>query len=143
MKNSSSPVGGFMSRTSSNAQRRRFNARPRRMRVRVDQNTARRYADVEGGHFLGERRRRGAGIRPVLVAVPRADDTAVDDAPFAQRTVLMLTNVRDRRDASVVAEHGHALTRETGHVGALLGNLRDTADVDESVRLDAHVLDVA
>ena len=51
-----------------------------------------------GGELLGERRRRAAVREPVLIAVPRAGDAAVDDAALADRPVLVRAKIGERAD---------------------------------------------
>src|SRR6516165_7675095 len=59
--------------------------------------------------FFSERRRRRTGIGQVLVTMPRTSDAPVDYLSFAERPVLMLTNIGNRGDLSVVAEDGDSL----------------------------------
>src|SRR5262249_54437959 len=85
-----------------------------RQRARVDFEDAVAQAHRVGREQLGERRRRAAGFRPVLKAVPRAGDAAVDDAALAERTVLMGAQIGERADARAVAKHGDTLAARRG-----------------------------
>ena len=86
---------------------RRLRARRQRVRIDLDQAVAQPHA--VGREPLGEGRRRAAVLEPVLVAVPRAGDAAVDDAAFAERAVLVRAEVRQRADLVAVTEHRDAL----------------------------------
>src|SRR5215831_12060231 len=77
--------------------------RTRRQRARVDLDHALRNAHAVG-ELLGERRRRAAVLQPVLVAMPRAGHAAVDDAPLADRPILVGAEIRECPDLRAVAE---------------------------------------
>src|SRR5262249_28854493 len=85
-----------------------------RQRARVDFEDAVAQPHRIGREHLGERRRRAAVLEPVLKAVPRAGDAAVDDAALAERPVLMGAQIGERADQRAVAEHGDALTARRG-----------------------------
>src|SRR5262245_53337655 len=85
--------------------------RTRRQWARVDLDHAMRNAHAVGDELLGERRRRAAVLQPVLVAVPRAGHAAVDDAPFADRPILVGAKIGERPDLRAVAEDRDALRR--------------------------------
>src|SRR5215470_549774 len=78
--------------------------RTRRQWARVDLDHAMRNAHAVGDELLGERRRRAAVLQPVLVAVPRAGHAAVDDAPFADRPILVGAKIGECPDLRAVAE---------------------------------------
>src|SRR6266581_3708138 len=91
------------------------------------------HPDVERRDFLHERRRRRAAVRLVLVAVPRTGDAAENNFAFAERAVLVLADVRDGGDFSIVFENRHALTGEADDARAVFGNVGDGAGVNESL----------
>src|SRR4051812_7390251 len=94
-----------------------------RQRRRVDLDDAARDTYPMGDELLGERRRRAAVRQPVLIAVPRAGDAAVDDAPLAERTVLMGAQICDGADLVAVPEDRDAFAARRGdNAGALVGN---------------------
>ena len=64
--------------------------------------------------------------------MPRASDTARDNLPFAEWPVLMLADVGDSRDFSVVFEDRHPFTGNTHDAGAIFGNIRNRAGVDKA-----------
>src|SRR5205814_3787918 len=78
-------------------------------------------------------------VRLVLVAVPRTGDAAENNFAFTERAVLVLADVRDGRDFSVIFENRHALAREANDPGAVFGNVGDAAGVDESFLFVADV----
>src|SRR6266478_5017693 len=78
--------------------------RTRRQRTRVDLDHAMRNAHAVGDELLGGRRWRAAVLQPVLVAVPRAGHTAVDDASLADRPILVRAKIGERPDLRAVAE---------------------------------------
>ena len=51
--------------------------------------------------------------------MPRAGDDAVDHAAFAERAVLVLTDIRERGDLAVVLENGDTLAGNRGDFRAL------------------------
>src|SRR5712691_12954262 len=89
--------------------------RPGRQRARVDLDDAVAQAHAVGDEHLGERRRGAAVLEPVLIAVPRAGDAAVDDAAFAERAVLVGAQVGQRADARAVAKDRDALAARRRH----------------------------
>src|SRR5262249_49802883 len=101
----------------------------RRQRARVDLDHAMRNAHAVGNELLGERRRRAAVLQPVLVAVPGTGHAAVDDAPFADRPILVGAKIRKRPDLRSVAEHGDAFAiRGRDDAGALVRNRERRSD---------------
>src|SRR4051812_15774002 len=100
-----------------------------RQRRRIDLDYAARHTDPMGDELLGERRRRAAVRQPVLIAVPRTGDAAVDDTAFAERTVLMSAQIGNGADLVAVAEDRDALAPRRGDdAGALVGNRRERPD---------------
>src|SRR6516165_9544188 len=83
--------------------------RTRRERARVDLDDAVRNAHAVSGDLLGERRRRAAIRQSVLVTVPWAGHIAVDDAPLADRPILMGAKIGERPDLRPLAEDRNAL----------------------------------
>src|SRR6266516_595110 len=97
--------------------------RTRRQWAWVDLDHAMRNAHAVGDELLGERRRRAAVLQPVLVAVPRAGHAAVDDAPLADRPILVGAKIGKRPDLRPVAEHRDAFAvRRRDNAGALVRN---------------------
>src|SRR6266700_1806782 len=88
---------------------------------------------VEGRHLLDEWWRRSAGVRLVLIAVPRASDAAKDKLSFAKRAILVLADVRNGRDLSLVLENRHALAGEADDARPVFGDVGDGAGVNELV----------
>src|SRR5882757_3809510 len=85
-------------------------------------------------HFVGEWRRRRARIRQVLVAVPRAGHTSVDDTTFPKRAILVTANIGKCRDLPVVTKDGDALVREGDDLRAFFRNVVHSANLHEAVR---------
>src|SRR5262245_58287180 len=73
----------------------RFNIDARRIRCWINKDIVAYDFDAERRHFLSERRWRGAGIRQVLIAMPRASDASIDNLAFAEGPILMLADIRD------------------------------------------------
>src|ERR1700745_2900454 len=97
--------------------------RTRRQRARVDFDHAMRNAHAVGDELFGARRWRPAVLQPVLVAVPGAGHAAVDDAPFADRPILVGAKIRERPDLRSVAEHRDAFAiRRRDDADALVWN---------------------
>ena len=90
----------------------------------------RRWKDV--GSKLDERRRRRAGFRQILVAVPGAGNAAEHNFPFAKRSILVLTDIGDGGDFSVIFKNRHPLACQTNNARAIFGNIRNRAYVNES-----------
>src|SRR5882724_4894427 len=82
----------------------------------------------ERGDFLRERRRRCPGIGQVLVAVPRARDTSVNDLAFSKRPVLVPAYVGDGRDAAIVFEYCYSLAPARNDTCTLFRNALDAAN---------------
>ena len=136
MKNSSRSCRGRHVVAARNAHG--LDAGARRIGSGIDVDAVADQAHVEGRNALGERRRRGARLRQVLVSVPRADDAVVDDAPFAQGTVLVLTDVRQGGEPPLVAKHRDTFAGEAGDDCAALRDVVDVAHVHESGALDCR-----
>ncbi len=112
----------------------RLDERPRWQRARIDEDAlAFDEPEAKSRHTFGEWRRRGTIRGAILKAVPGTGDAAVEDSPLAQWAVLVLADIRDRREPAVVAEDRHALAGERHDAGAFLRDLADPADLDESV----------
>jgi hypothetical protein len=80
-----------------------------------------RKAHAVGDELLGKRRRRAAVLQPVLVAVPRAGHTAVDDTSLADLPILVGAKIRERPDLRAVAEDCDAFaTSRRDDTGALV-----------------------
>src|SRR6516165_11692084 len=88
-----------------------------------------RNAHAVGDELFVERGRRAAVLQPVLVAVPGAGHAAVDDAPFADRPMLVSAKIRERPDLRAVAEHRDAFAvRRRDNAGALVRNRERRSD---------------
>src|SRR4051812_32487355 len=85
---------------------------PQRVRIDLDHTLAQ--PDAIRGEFLGERRRGAAVLQAVLVAVPRASHQPVDDAAFAERSILVCADIGQRANPVTVAEHRNALAIRRG-----------------------------
>src|SRR5215467_14990761 len=97
--------------------------------ARVDLDHAMRNAHAVGDELLGERRWRAAVLQPVLVAVPRAGHTAVDDAPLPDRPVLVGAKIGECPDLRAVAEDCDAFAiRRRDDAGALVRNRERRSD---------------
>jgi hypothetical protein len=48
-------------------------------------------------------------LRTVLITVPGTSDTPVENTPFTERSILVLTNIRDGRHLAVILEHRDTL----------------------------------
>src|ERR1051325_2572001 len=108
--------------------------RARRQRPWIDLDDPTIEPDAVGREAFGERRRRAAIAEPVLVAVPRAGDAAVDDAAFAERSVLVGAEIGQRADLVAVAEHCDPLAaRGHDNAGRAVGNVARRADHDPAV----------
>ena len=83
---------------------------PPAMRLWMNENASCHHAHIKRWHFLGKGRRRRTRIGEVLVPMPWAHDASVDDAAFAERAILMLTDVRNRGDLTVVPKDRHAFS---------------------------------
>jgi len=86
---------------------------------------------VEGRDLFNKWRRRSAGIWTILVAVPRAGDAAVENFAFSKGAILMLANVGDSRDFSVVFENGDTFAAEANDFSAVFRDFVDGTNVDE------------
>src|SRR3954452_23897051 len=106
----------------------------------MHEDTTRPHANIECRNLLSERRRRGARVGLVFIAVPRTHDTVIDYLSFAQRAVLVLADIRDRGDPAVVPEDRDTFAGDTGHHGTLFRNLVHAADVNESIPVRIQVL---
>src|SRR6266446_8266058 len=88
--------------------------------------------DPETGDLFLERRRGRSRLWLILVAMPRAGDATIDNAPFSERSVLMLASIRDRGDLAIVAEDRNALAGERYDRRAFLGDTIHSADLNET-----------
>src|SRR6266436_5416052 len=61
--------------------------------------------------------------------MPRTCDAAENNLAFAERAVLVLADVRDGGDFSIVFENRHALAGQADDAGAVFGNVGDGAGV--------------
>jgi hypothetical protein len=84
--------------------------RARRQRARIHLHHAVPDPHSVGYELFGEWRRCAAVHKSVLIAVPRAGYATVDDAAFAERAVLMRTEVGQSTDVFAVAKDCNALT---------------------------------
>ena len=103
------------------------------VRARVHKDRSSDDLDPESRGLFFEWRRSRSGLRLILVAVPRAGNAAIDDAPLPERSVLMLANIGDRRDLAIVAKDRNALTRERYDSRAFLDDTIHSADLDETL----------
>src|SRR6266404_4130309 len=83
--------------------------RSRRQWARVDLDRAAPQAHPVGRELFGEWRRRATVLEPILEAMPRTGDAAVDDAAFANRAVLVGAKIGQRPDPRSVAKNRDAL----------------------------------
>src|ERR1041385_6149538 len=105
-----------------------------RQRPWIDLHDSTIEPDAVGREAFGERLRRAAIAEPVLVAVPRAGDAAVDDAAFAERSVLVGAEIGQRADLVAVAEHRDPLAAGCcDDAGRTVGNVARRADRDPAV----------
>src|SRR6266571_3487068 len=66
--------------------------------------------------------------------MPGTGDAAIDDAAFADRTILMGAEIGERADRGAVAKHGDALATRRGHdARALVGDGRRRTDRDPAI----------
>src|SRR6266545_340064 len=65
--------------------------------------------------------------------MPWTGDTAENNFTLAERAVLMLADVRDGGNLSIVFENRHAFAGEADDAGAVFGNIRYSAAVNELV----------
>ena len=89
--------------------------------------------DPKSGNLFLEGRRGRPRLWLILVAMPRAGDATIDNAPFPEWAILMLANIRDRGDLAIVAEDRDALAGERYDGRAFLGDTIHSADFDETV----------
>jgi len=101
-------------------------------------------AEVERRNLLGEWRRRGPGIGKILESMPRTRHTAIYDAAFPQWSILMLADIRERRDFALLTEHGDSFAGEANDASSIFSNCIDRTDFnvavlgcDESLFIDA------
>ena len=70
-------------------------------------------------------------MRTVLIPMPRACDTSVDDSPFSQRPLLMGARIAQRRERAFMPKN-----RDTDSIGephylrASLGDVINVRDID-------------
>src|SRR5215470_11077876 len=74
--------------------------------------------------------------------MPRTGNTSVNNLSFPERPVLVLTDIGDRGDLSVVPEDGDPLSVARHDTSTLLGNLLDATNSDVSVgfRISRHII---
>src|SRR2546426_2119916 len=118
---------------------RRLGADTGRIWFRMNQHTAASYPDIERRHLFDKWRRRRACVRRILIPVPGTSDTAENDFALTERAVLMLTDIRDGGDFSIVFENCHALAGKTDDAGAVFGNFDDGTSVNEPVLVAADL----
>jgi len=82
--------------------------RTRRQWARVNLDNAVGDAHAVSDELLGEGRRRATIHQTVLIAVPRAGHTAVDDAPLPDRPILVGAKIGKRPDLRAIAENCNA-----------------------------------
>src|SRR6185369_17354816 len=111
----------------------RFQPRARRMRARMDEYLVPDQLRLIRRHLVGEGRRRGARVRRILVAVPRACHAPIDDSPFSEWTVLVPANIGNRRDLAVVAEDGDTFAAQRHDLRALLRDVVHGTYLDETI----------
>src|SRR5689334_21385622 len=103
---------------------RRFDARSRRQRSWVQQDSALDNPQSVCRQLVGERRRRAAVGRTVLVAVPRAGNAAVNDPALADGAALVRADVADGRERLAVPKHGDTFASgETNDFGTAIDNV--------------------
>jgi len=110
-----------------------------RIWFRMNQHTAASNPDIERWHLFDKWRRRRARVRHILIPVPRTGDAAENNLALTERAVLMLADVRDGGDFSIVFENRDALARETDNAGAVFGDFDDGTSVNEPVLVAADV----
>jgi hypothetical protein len=74
--------------------------------------------------------------------VPRTGNASLYDSAFTERSVLVLADIGDCRNLSVVAKNCHALSPNTDHLGSLLRNVGRSANLDKSVLSRAQHLSI-
>src|SRR5690349_10994894 len=116
------------------ANHRGFHASSGRQRRRVYIYLFAYHQRPEGRDLLREWRRRRAGFGVVLVSMPGAGNASVDDLALAQRSVLVLADVRNGGNPAVVLEDGDPLAPTGKHGRAFLRNGGRRADRDKSIR---------
>src|SRR5688572_12577708 len=108
-------------------------ARAGSLRAWVDEHLAVYYPRAKRGDLLGKRRRRGAGLRQVLVAMPGTSDATIHDAALAERTVLMTAHIRDGGYFALISEDGDAFSGQGHHHRPVFGNAAGVAGFNEAV----------
>src|SRR5262249_48772152 len=105
--------------------------RTRRQWARVDLDHAMGDAHAVSDELLGEGRRRATIRQSVLVAVPRAGHTAVDDASLADRPILVGAKIGERPDLRAVAEDRNAFAvRRSDNARPLVRNRQRWPDCE-------------
>src|SRR5262245_52079457 len=82
---------------------------------------------LERRHFLHKRWRRCACVWLILVTMPRTSNAAIDNFSFSKRPVLVLTDIRDSGNVSVVFEDCHALAGQADDARTVFRNVDDGA----------------
>ena len=98
----------------------------------MDEHSTAFHAHVERGDSLDKRRRRDAGVRQVLVAVPWTSNATIENFTLAQRAVLVLADVRNCGDFAVLCEDRDALARQADDSSAFLRDAVDSANIEVS-----------
>src|SRR5258708_7226535 len=101
----------------------RFGARARGIRFWMNKHSPIFHADVKCRDFLHEGRWGRASVGLILITVPGASDTAENNFTLAKWAVLMLADVRDGGNFSIVFENGRALAREQDNASTILENV--------------------
>src|SRR5258708_34784458 len=80
-------------------------------------------------HSIGEWWRRRSRIWQVLVPVPRAGHTTVDDTTFPKRAILVTANIGKSCDLPVVTKDGDALVSDVDDPRPFFRKVIDRADL--------------
>src|SRR5207245_10138290 len=92
----------------------------RRIRFRVDPHPSVDDLRLERRDFLRKWRRRSSCLRQVLIAMPWASHTSIDNLALPQWTVLVAAYVRNRGNFSVKLKYGDTLTAHRTNFHAVL-----------------------
>jgi hypothetical protein len=93
--------------------------------VGIDLYDAMHNAHAIGDELLSKRRRCAAIRQSVLVPVPWAGHTAVDDASLTKRSILMGAKISERPDLRAVAEDRNAFAARRGDDARALVRYRE------------------
>ena len=83
------------------------------------------YPDFEGGYGFLMWMRSLAVLGPELETMPRAGDTSVDDAAFAEWSVLMRADIGDGRNPVTISENGDPFAVKGDDARLMVGNRID------------------